>query len=77
MVRKLRARGAPPFPAMPKLVIPPYVPASDEEKARRRELGKEADRLRKLIEPIGMSTSDLIRQVRDETEDYHQTIQRT
>lgn len=53
----------------PTIAIPSHVPASEEEKARRRVLGKEVERLRELAGSIGISSSDLIRQVRDEAED--------
>ena len=50
------------------ITLPPYQPATPEEIARRRELGREATRLRELVGLIGISSSDLIRQVRDEAE---------
>lgn len=68
MERRSSEWRTPPASDLPKITIPPHVPASAEEKSRRRALGQEADRLRELIGPIGMSTSDLIRQIRDEAE---------
>ncbi|MCX6020636.1 MAG: hypothetical protein NTZ05_02695 [Chloroflexi bacterium] len=54
--------------AAPTIILPAHMPASEEEKARRRELGRESDRLAKLVGPLGTSSSDLIRQIRDEAE---------
>jgi hypothetical protein len=44
----------------PRIQIPPILPATSEELARRRALFDEIDRLRDSIGPIGMSVDDLI-----------------
>jgi hypothetical protein len=44
----------------PKIHIPPIVPATPEELARRRALFAEIDRIREQIGPIGMNVVDLI-----------------
>lgn len=52
----------------PTITLPPHIPATPEEIARRRAVAADADRIRELIGPIGISVSELIRQVRDEAE---------
>ena len=54
----------------PTIILPPRTPASEDEKAMRRELGRESDRLAKLVGPLGVTDSDLIRQIRDEAEGF-------
>jgi hypothetical protein len=50
----------------PPLTIPPYVPASAEEIARRQALAEQADRIREQLGPLGYSVVDIIREFRDE-----------
>lgn len=52
---------------LPPINIPPYVPASPEEIARRQALAERADRIRKQLGPLGYSVVDLIREMRDES----------
>lgn len=47
-------------------VVPTAGPAADPDLEFRRRLAAEMDRLRASQEPLGMSTADLIREVRDE-----------
>jgi hypothetical protein len=55
--------------------IPPDEPVTEEEIARRRALYDEAMALRVEMKPLGMTTAELIHQVRglawDEEEDQH------
>ena len=50
------------------VIIPPFKSASPEELDRRKALRKQAALLRELMPPLGMTTSELIRQVRDDAE---------
>lgn len=52
------------------ITIPPPEPITPEELARRRALYDESIALREAIGPIGISTDELIRQVRCEDDDY-------
>lgn len=45
--------------------IPPYIPASSEEIARRQALAERADRIREQLGPLGYSVTDVIRAARD------------
>jgi hypothetical protein len=51
---------------LPRITIPPSVPPSPEEIERRRALAAKVLALREEIGPIGISTAELIRQVREE-----------
>jgi hypothetical protein len=51
---------------LPKIEIPPIVPPTLEEIKRRRALVAKMLALREEIGPIGISTAELIRQVREE-----------
>lgn len=53
------------FFAAPDFWIPPVVRASEEEIRRRKTLAARARRIRDAIGPIGISTTELIRQGRD------------
>jgi len=52
----------------PRIEMPPIPPATPEEIARRGEVVARIVALREKIGPIGISTSDLIREGRDEIE---------
>jgi hypothetical protein len=51
---------------VPKIEMPPIPPPTPEEIARRREVVERIVALRDKIGPIGISTAELIRQVREE-----------
>jgi hypothetical protein len=55
-----------PTATMTRIEIPPFEPPTPEELRRRREVVDRILRLRDEIGPIGISTADLIREVRDE-----------
>lgn len=50
----------------PVITIPRRRPATPEEVIVRRALCEEAARLRDLIGPVGMTSAEFVRQVRDE-----------
>jgi hypothetical protein len=52
--------------ALARIELPPEVPVTEEEIARRRVLYDEAMALRAEMRPLGISTADLIHQVRGE-----------
>jgi hypothetical protein len=54
--------------AIPKIKLPAISPPTSEELERRREVVDRILALRDQIGPIGISTSDLIREVRDEAD---------
>ncbi|MGH2557549.1 MAG: hypothetical protein ACRDJH_00680 [Thermomicrobiales bacterium] len=56
--------------ALAKIELPPEVPITEEEIARRRVLYDEAMALRAEMRPLGISTAELIHQVRGEDDDY-------
>jgi hypothetical protein len=45
---------------LPRISIPPYVPATPEELERRRQVIAEIDRIREQMEPIGIDAAELI-----------------
>lgn len=49
-----------------KIKLPPIKPVTAEEIRRRRRLFDEAMRLREEIGPIGATTDELVREVREE-----------
>jgi hypothetical protein len=51
---------------LPRITVPPIIPPTPEEIERRRALVAKVLALREEIGPIGISTADLIRQVREE-----------
>ena len=51
---------------LPRITIPPIIPPTPEEIERRRALVAKVLALREEIGPIGISTAELIRQVREE-----------
>ena len=51
-----------------RITVPPNVPPTPEEIERRRELFKRVMALREEIGPIGISTAELIREVRNEAD---------
>ncbi|HEY7033204.1 MAG TPA: hypothetical protein VH482_17830 [Thermomicrobiales bacterium] len=53
---------------VPKIKMPPIPPPTTEEIERRREVVSRIIALREKIGPIGISTSDLIREGRDEAD---------
>lgn len=68
MARETR-RG--PHTLKPRVEIPPYVPATPEEIARRRALAEEVDRLRETMPIVARDAADLVREDRDEHEEEH------
>lgn len=57
-----------------RIELPPHVPASPEEIARRKALGKEADRLREAIGPFEMGAAALIRKMRHAGEEVEEDV---
>jgi hypothetical protein len=51
---------------LPRISIPPIIPPTPEEIERRRALVAKVLALREEIGPIGVSTAELSRQVREE-----------
>ena len=54
--------------ASPRIALPPFVPASPEEIARRRALFAKVMALREQIGPIGIRSDDLVHQARVEAD---------
>jgi hypothetical protein len=52
----------------PGIELPPYIPPTPQELARRRELLDEADQIRTAIGPLGFSSVEIIRHSRETTE---------
>lgn len=44
---------------LPKLELPPEPPITPEEIARRQQIGREMDQLRKAIGPLGITWEEL------------------
>ncbi len=52
--------------ALKAVVLPPYVPPTPEELARRKEAGRRMDAFREALGTVPFKVSDLIREGRDE-----------
>ncbi len=57
--------------ALPKIEVPPHVPATAAEIARRRALALEVDRQRESMPVTARNAADIVRQDRDEHEEEH------
>lgn len=68
MEQEERLKHTGPIKTVPLIVLPPYVPASPEEIARRKALAKEVDRLREAIGPVAVDLAEWIREDRERNE---------
>lgn len=63
-----REQPSVPGTTLTEMQLPPIVPPTPEEIARRRALFEEVMALREKIGAIGLSTAELVREVREEAD---------